>query len=256
MEDRHALTQTVAAEQLEGWQPTAGEIAALSEFLSGALTFGEYLAPHLGLPRTGVRHPLLARRQPYLIPGTAVLRNNFGLVDAVMLARLEFIATAARIGQVHLRIGQWTPEVRQLHQHVFGDVYPWAGEPRIVELRRGDSAFLDSTEIPKALRWLSSEIAELDDAALTDDALVFQLARIYSEYNRIHPFREGNGRTGTLLLHLLAYRAGRRLDLCGITRADWIAASRNSMRVRSDGRVDPRPLAALLQGAVCAAVGR
>ncbi|BBX35832.1 cell filamentation protein [Mycolicibacterium mageritense DSM 44476 = CIP 104973] len=246
---RHALTQTVAAEQLEGWRPTSEHLVGLVGLLTGAVTFGEYLAPHLPERQRAPRRPF-ARRRPYLLPGTTVLRNQFGVSDGGALARLEFVATAGRILQVHSRCGAWDLDVRRLHQHVFGDVYAWAGEPRIVELRRGPSVFGSCARIPRALQSLAAEVEALatEGVSLDHGELTYRLARIYADYNHIHPFREGNGRTGTLLLHLVAARAGRRLHLDRVTRDNWISASRDSMPFRRDGQADPRPFVAVLRG--------
>ncbi len=179
-----------------------------------------------------------------------MLRNNFGVQDATVLAQLEFVATAGRILQVHLRAQDTDLNIRSLHQHVFGDVYAWAGEPRIVELRKGDSSFGLCARIPHALEALHVEIGRLADEGreIDDGTLSYRLARIYADYNQTHPFREGNGRTGTLLLHLLADRAGRRLRLDGMSRSEWVSASRDSMPFRRDGRADPRPFLAVLRG--------
>lgn len=246
----HALAQTIAAERLEGWQPTSEQIESLTGLLTGAQTYGEYLGKHLPTPAPPSRRRVFARRRPYFIPGTSVLRNSFGVEDAVALAQLEFVATAGRILQIHLRSQDADLDVRSLHQHVFGDVYAWAGEPRIVELRKGDSAFGPCSRIPHALEALHVEIGRLADEGreIDDGALSYRLARIYADYNQIHPFREGNGRTGTLLLHLLAGRAGRRLHLDDMPRSEWIGASRDSMPFRRDGRADPRPFVAVLRG--------
>ncbi|QRY54523.1 Fic/DOC family protein [Mycolicibacterium septicum] len=248
--ERHALAQTVAAEQLEGWRPTPEQIDSLTALLSGAETFGEYLGRHLPTAAPPPRRRVFARRRPYFIPGTSVLRNNFGVQDATVLAQLEFVATAGRILQVHVRAQDTDLDIRSLHQHVFGDVYAWAGEPRIVELRKGDSSFGLCARIPPALEALHVEIGRLADegSEIDDGTLSYRLARIYADYNQIHPFREGNGRTGTLLLHLLADRAGRRLRLDGMSRSEWISASRDSMPFRRDGRADPRPFLAVLRG--------
>ncbi|WKG05392.1 Fic family protein [Mycolicibacterium sp. HK-90] len=247
---RHALAQTIAAERLEGWQPTQEAIDALTGLAVGTETFGEYLGRHLPAPAPSPRRRVFARRRPYFLPGTSVLRNNFGVRDAAVLAQLEFVATAGRILQVHLRNQETDLDVRSLHQHVFGDVYAWAGEPRIVELRKGDSTFGSCARIPRTLDVLDAEIslAAREGAEIDDGTLAYRLARIYADYNQIHPFREGNGRTGTLLLHLLAGRAGRRLFLDGMTRSEWIGASRDSMPFRRDGRADPRPFVAVLRG--------
>ncbi|BBX93704.1 Fic family protein [Mycolicibacterium boenickei] len=246
----HALAQTVAAERLEGWRPTPDQIESLTGLLTGAQTYGEYLGRHLPGPTPPPRRRVFARRRPYLIPGTSLLRNSFGVQDADALAQLEFVATAGRILQVHLRNQDTDLDVRSLHQHVFGDVYAWAGEPRIVELRKGDSNFWACARIPHALEELQLEIGRLADEGreLDDGTLTYRLARIYADYNQIHPFREGNGRTGTLLLHLLAGRAGRRLHLDDMSRSEWIGASRDSMPFRRDGRADPRPFVAVLRG--------
>lgn len=246
----HALAQTIAAERLEGWQPTPEQLDSLTGLLTGAQSFGEYLGRHLPSPAPLPRRRLFARRRPYFIPGTSVLRNNFGLSDAELIAQLEFVATAGRILQVHLRNQDADLDVRSLHQHVFGDVYAWAGEPRIVELRKGDSIFGSCARIPEALEALHVEVGRLaaEGAGIDDGTLSYRLARIYADYNQIHPFREGNGRTGTLLLHLLAGRAGRRLHLDDMPRSEWIGASRDSMPFRRDGRADPRPFVAVLRG--------
>lgn len=246
----HALAQTIAAERLEGWQPSPAQIDALTALLTGTLTFGEYLGAQLPAPAAPSRRRTFARRRPYYIQGTSVLRNNFGVQEATVLAQLEYVATAGRMLQVHLRNQDADLDVRSLHQHVFGDVYAWAGEPRIVELRKGDSAFGPCAHIPHALELLHVEIGRLADEGteIDDGTLSYRLARIYADYNQIHPFREGNGRTGTLLLHLLAARAGRRLLLEDMSRSEWISASRDSMPFRRDGRADPRPFVAVLRG--------
>lgn len=253
IDERHALAQTIAAERLEGWQPNDEEVRGLTELLRGTVSFGEYLAAHLPRrPPHPRRRPVFARRRPYFVPGSTVLRNSFGIADAETLARVEFVATAGRLLQAHLQPDVHDLDVCGLHQHVFGDVYPWAGQLRIVELRRGDQAFGSCAQLARRLSELHADIAALagDGHTLDDGALSFRLARIYAEYNAIHPFREGNGRTGTLLLHLLTRCAGRRLHLDAIARDDWITASRGSMPFRRDGRADPRPFVAVLRPCV------
>ncbi|MFC4602735.1 hypothetical protein [Rhodococcus kronopolitis] len=63
-------------------------------------------------------------------------------------------------------------------------------------------------------------------------------------------FSEGNGRTGTLLLHQLTESTGYRLDLAGVTAAEWVGASRDSAPFRRTGAPSPRPLIPLLTGAL------
>ena len=48
---------------------------------------------------------------------------------------------------------------------------------------------------------------------------------VLGDVNRVHPFREGNGRTQLQYLKQLAARAGHAVDLTRIDRAAWLDAS-------------------------------
>jgi cell filamentation protein len=246
----HALTQTLAAERFEGWQPSAEHIDDLTALLGGSTTFDSYLAKytvrHVDPPDTRSRPPLFARRRPYLWPGTAVLRNNFALRTDPSLRELEFVATAGRLTQFHGRIaaGVVTREdldLHALHRHVFADVYPWAGHLRITELRRGERAFAAVDDLDERL----AELDAMTTAVLADPpdsaGLGYWLSRLYADYNHTHPFRDGNGRTGSAYLHLVAHLCGRRLRLDRVTRDEWVGASRDSMPMRRTGRPNHRP---------------
>ena len=70
--------------------------------------------------------------------------------------------------------------------------------------------------------------------------LAYELARLYTDYNQVHPFRDGNGRAGAMLLHGVATRCGRTLDLTVTNRAEWYSAAADSMGPRGrDGRDQP-----------------
>jgi cell filamentation protein len=133
-------------------------------------------------------------------------------------------------------------------------VYSWAGELRITELRRGEVAFARQSDVAPAVQELCSRARTLPDCIDPADSarLAFEFARWYADYNQVHPFREGNGRTGTLLLHTVAALCGHRLDLTGVTRADWYAASRDSMPARRGGSANHRPFLPIFLRAVSA----
>jgi cell filamentation protein len=258
---RHAVDQTVAAQRLEGWRPGAEHIGTLVELVCAERTFADYLTEHRA------RHPppqrqrrSLRRKRPYLIPGTAILRNNFGTDSAAVLAELEFAATAGRTAQWHQRlaagrVGPGDVDICALHQHVFADVYAWAGRLRITELRRGDVVFARQSDLEPAVSRLEATARALPEQVDSDDTarLAFELARLYADYNQVHPFREGNGRTGTLLLHTVAALCGHRLDLTTVTRSQWYAASRDSMPFRRGGEASHRPFLPVFVQALSAA---
>jgi cell filamentation protein len=248
---RRCVDQTIAAEALEGWRPTAEQVDALVMLLNDEVTFDDYLAEYRACypaqPARGAAPRMRRRSKPYLIPGTTLLRNNFGAETHAMLADLEFVSTAGRIANWHRRlaegdVGVGDLDVRSIHKQLFGDVYTWAGSYRITELRLGDDVFARQSAVHQMVDRLEETARALAaDGADHHTALAEQLARLYADYNHIHPFREGNGRTGTLLLHVVATLRGRRLDLRTFSRDDWYAASRDSMPISRRDNADYRP---------------
>jgi cell filamentation protein len=252
-----AVAATMAAERFEGWRPSDEHVQALDALAREEVSFGGYLATFRA------RHPpplhtrrRFGRARPYLIPGTPLLRNNFGATSAEMLADLEYVATAGRMVQWLCRSPHGIDglDVRVLHRHLFADVYSWAGEYRTTELLRGEQGFVWRSAIAARMTRLHDAARSIvtSGASHDDPRLAYELARLYADYNQIHPFREGNGRTGALLLHTVAMACGRRLDFSGVTRAEWYAASADSMPLRRDGRASHRPFLFVLLPAVVA----
>ncbi|MEW5810704.1 MAG: Fic family protein [Actinomycetota bacterium] len=252
----HVVATTVAVHRIEGWCPTAEQVDALTAIVRGELRCEDYLAAYRDRhppPRPQRRRLRFGRPAPYLIPGTQVLRNEFGVTTAEVLADLEYATSAARMVEWMCRPPDVAPlDVRNIHRHLFGGVYAWAGRYRTVELRRGKQSFGSVSAIADAMSALHDSAAQLAASDNTHSAarLAYELARIYVDYNQIHPFREGNGRAGALLLLGIASRCGRRLDLTRVDRADWYAAAADSMPLRRDGRASHRPFLYLLIDAV------
>jgi len=72
------------------------------------------------------------------IPGTDVFRNKLGITDGHKLASAEADLTAIRLTQLHLKplVGAFTTEhLQTVHNHIYQDIFAWAGQLREVELR-------------------------------------------------------------------------------------------------------------------------
>jgi cell filamentation protein len=256
---RRCVDQTIAAEALEGWRPTDDQVDALVALVNGDVTFDDYLAAYRSrypAASAGETQGGSRRDPPYLIPGTSLLRNSFGADDHEMLADLEFVATAGRMAFWLSRLADGDVsagdlDARALHRRLFSDVYEWAGRYRVCELRLGDEVFARQSSVQRRMDRVGGAARALAAAMDgSDQALADGLSSLYAEYNYVHPFREGNGRTGTLLLHTVATLRGRRLDFGAITRAQWYAASRESMPSRRNGEADHRPLIPLFARAL------
>ena len=76
---------------------------------------------------------------PYLYPGTDVLRNIPGIRSSGQLIAFETLHTGARIYELRLTPipgGFNTAHLNAIHKHIFQDVYSWAGHFRTTMLAR------------------------------------------------------------------------------------------------------------------------
>ena len=64
---------------------------------------------------------------PYVYPGTSVLKNRFGLRDPNALDRIERLHTGNRILEPFPRGSFDLTHLRAIHRHLFQDIYEWAG---------------------------------------------------------------------------------------------------------------------------------
>lgn len=239
----------IAAQRLEGWVPDDAQIEALDGLAAGSLGMPEYLGWCRRRYRDAepAKRVLFARRRPYLIPGTGVLENNLQLTSATILSAAEHAISAGRTVSL-LKHPPRVISVPDAHRALFADIYRWAGEPRTTRITKAGAEF---AAVPQLATGLARTARDVDEAFTCADgysarALAHRLARIYADYNAVHPFREGNGRAGTLVLQLIVQRGGRWLALERITRADWIAASRATMARATVAGPDATPFVELL----------
>ena len=114
-------------------------------------------------------------------------------------------------------------EVRNIHHAIMTPVWGFAPHPDATEretpgnFREHDIMPFDGGMTPPTWALVPVEISQwVNDAnalpitSPTDNIaiLVESLARLHNQFERIHPFLDGNGRTGRLVLNLLLVRAG------------------------------------------------
>lgn len=163
-----------------------------------------------------------ADRDPYVYPGTNVLRNLKDLRDQRILDIFEADAVATSYAEIKLNPLQGPFDVRRLqetHRRIFARVYPWAGEIRkdIGLMAKNRSGFVvaygPAQNVPGALETTFAALkAERYLQGLKADTMAQRLAYFYSELDAIHAFRDGNSRTLRAFTTDLAEAAGHRLD--------------------------------------------
>lgn len=199
------------------------------------------------------------------IPGTAVIRNlvrrdensrPYGTTDPRELDAAEDFYVSTRLAELrggHFRLD---PEVRpfsfghmrRIHQHLFQDVYAWAGEPRRVPMTKHVTAYAQPSEMNALLRAQYTGLAQRDYLRGISDRRAFaeQLAGVWAEINHAHAFREGNTRSQTVFFEQLAHEAGWRLDVARLTPrhplsvyGKFVAARFEHQRLRGTAGFEP-----------------
>ena len=116
--------------------------------------------------------------------------------------------------------------IYEINKYFLSILYEWAGKTRTVEISKGGILFCAISQIKKALKDLDQILKE--NMPLPEDnrkIISKKLSIIHCEFNAIHPFREGNGRTIRLFLDLLAVNNGHSLiDYSQILKENYIKA--------------------------------
>ena len=96
-----------------------------------------------------------------------------------------------------------------IHKYFLGHLYDWAGKVRTVNISKDGVFFAPTKYIDKALETYNKLLkTTLPKQSDTQDEISQKLAIIHNEFNIIHPFREGNGRTIRLYLDLIVASLG------------------------------------------------
>jgi cell filamentation protein len=175
-----------------------------------------------------------ARWAKYFVPGTQTLANNLGIRDRDTLQRAERIITTHRALELErnpLPATFTVEHLKGIHQHLFKQVYPWAGQFRDVDIAKRGTEFAPA--FPPVYKTLEAYTTKLlNDVArdnyhrgLGKEAFVGKLATTYNELNYAHPFREGTGRTTRVFLGQLAKEAGYHLAWDRVGPQRWVDVS-------------------------------
>ena len=170
---------------------------------------------------------------PYIDAETGVLRNRLGIVEPATLRQAEADLSQAAIADLGTRNLPGRYDLDHLcafHREIFGDLYPWAGEIRVVGIAKSDPFCL-----PQHIAGFASEVF----AALAADRylrgfdrcdFLTKLTHYFAEVNAIHPFREGNGRAQRAYFLQLAREAGWLIDWSILDPEENIQVSMASLR--------------------------
>jgi cell filamentation protein len=172
----------------------------------------------------------------YIDPQSGILRNKIGLTDQESLDRAEANAVSVRsiLLQLNPLKGNFDSEhLKEIHSYLFRDVYTWAGQYRTIPLAKADFAeggrvtkFTPPELIEAELSKVFGELAnEHFLEGLPRKQFAGKVAALLSDINRVHPFREGNGRAQRQFVRQLAESLGYKLHFEVVSKERLVQAS-------------------------------
>lgn len=196
---------------------------------------------------------------PYIDPDTGAFYNKLGIKDPEALHQVEYAVTDLRIAELLVTPVKGKFDLEHLgaiHEHIFQDLYPWAGQVRTLNISKRDpedpnwkSVFAPASSIKDVADVIAEDLhASNYLKGLKQADFTAELAALYSKANYMHPFAEGNGRSTQTFLTLLAREAGYELNFGNVSKEEWNVAAARSMpqrHVRDPGftrRQDTRPI--------------
>lgn len=160
-------------------------------------------------------------KDPYILED-GTLKNLLGITDYQKLRAAE-----KDIGYVKLldvdKVMQDKCNVdmlKALHQHIFEDIYEWAGKYRTVPLYKEEIVIpgisLEYAKPEEIDQQLNSYLQELNNVDWKDkniDEIAKDFTRYLAKIWRVHPFRDGNTRTTLAFANIFAKQHGFEMDM-------------------------------------------
>lgn len=162
----------------------------------------------------------------YFYPGTNILINNYDIKDYEKLKKEEASNAFDRLLELRsnpLDLGCGLNHLKELHRYIFGDVYPFAGKYRKVNMEKelGSFLFIDSpNDIELYLNELFADIERQLNSCSNKHDFCEIMAKLYTQLIYCHPFREGNGRTTREFLREFSIQKSKELGL-GEMELEW-----------------------------------
>ena len=170
----------------------------------------------------------------YFYEGTNVLINNLNIKDHDDLKEKEATITFELLKYLEenpIKVNLDKNSLNKIHKFVFGDIYPFAGKYRKVNMQKEKGSFLfikKPEDIEKNLDNLFTEINEKLVYCRNKKEFSDIIARLYTGLIHIHPYREGNGRTIREFIRAITKEKSKELGL-GELELDWSANDKEEL---------------------------
>ena len=137
--------------------------------------------------------------------------NLLGLTDKNLLNEYEAKGiTKAELFVFGLdtEIAITTTLILEIHKIAFEEVYDWAGKWRSVNVSVGQLTPPEPSQIIHLMYQFIDNLNFKISVSTIQEEIIETLIYTHYEFIKIHPFNNGNGRTGRILLNLVAMKFG------------------------------------------------
>jgi len=166
-------------------------------------------------------------QDPDCYTGTNILINKLDIQDEQILEDAERDITLLRAIEVEFQQPPYSfSHLSNIHKTLFGDLYPWAGCIRQLDISKGATRFCSVNYIAPEIEKLFTHFTNASFfQGLDRTKLIVAVAEFYGDLNMIHPFREGNGRAQRLFFEHVIANAGCQIFWEPIEKDEWVDAN-------------------------------
>ncbi|MFG6338117.1 MAG: Fic family protein [Lachnospiraceae bacterium] len=171
----------------------------------------------------------------YCYPDTDTLINKLNIHSQRKLLDAETQTVSIRLYQLQVQPISGNFDFKHLcsiHNHIFQDLYDWAGKPRTVDIAKGNSLFCPSWNIyGYADDVFRNFYKDCRNSSSSREQFIRVFSTHYADLNALHPFREGNGRSQREFCRELCLQCGYSFDLTHTYKDEMLQASIESLEI-------------------------
>lgn len=149
------------------------------------------------------------------------LKNNLGITSERKLKQAESDFAVVRISEI-LKEDYFEPTVeyfKSLHKYIFGDVYPFAGTFRNIQIYREERIlarlsvnYAQPKDIESNLTSIFDRIRNTDFYSLNTEEKIEYISNVIVDIWQTHAYREGNTRTVLIFLRQMINSYGLTIN--------------------------------------------
>jgi cell filamentation protein len=168
--------------------------------------------------------------------------NKLGITDKDLINEIE----AKGIALAELFVFNLDSEAKistqlllEIHSIAFSELYDWAGKWRSTLVTVGQLVPPQPSQILNLIFQFIDNLNFKIENSLDAQLQLECLAYAHYEFVKIHPFNNGNGRTGRILMNIVALKFGYKPLQLYYRQGDSRSIYIESMRMADDGNIEP-----------------